>query len=283
MPSKYSLSEEYKKFKSWVALRKVLIDHEGVKTWRYYDFGPREAVPIIFLHGASGTAEVFYRQIVGLCPKGYRMLTVQYPAYSSHDSWIRAFDKFVDELKFPKFHLFGTALGGYLAQCYTKYRGNRILSLLLCNSFCDTQYYSDSNPFSGVLSWTPDFVLKRVLLQDFPEYPVEPEISNSIEFILEQVETLSPDDITSRLSLNCTVGPLVATSLQLDQDRITIIDCIDDFGTPERVRDEVHKLLPDARKAFLKSGGNFPYLSRAQEVNLHIEIHLLHCNYEKMV
>ena len=30
---------------------------------------------------------------------------------------------------------------------------------------------------------------------------------------------------------------------------------------------------PDCRKALLKSGGNFPYLSRPDEVNMHIRIH----------
>jgi len=284
MPSIYSESEELKRFKNWVALRKVLIDHEGsIRTWRYYDFGPREAVPVIMLHGAIGTAEIFFRQLVSLCPKGYRLVAVQYPAYSSHDNWIRAFDKFVDELKFTKFHIFGTALGGYLAQCYVKYRPNRILSLLLCNSFCDTEHFANSNPFSGLYSWTPEFLLKRVLLQNFPDYNVESEIANSIDFMVEQLESVIYEDLVSRMSLNYTVGPLVATSLSLDQSKITLIDCLDDFCTPDRVRDEVHKLFPEARQAFLKSGGNFPYLSRPEEINLYIEVHLRHCDYQIIV
>jgi len=272
--------EEYKKFKSLAALRKVFIDHEGsLRTWRYYDLGPRDAVPLVMLHGDTGTAESFYRQIVTLYPKGYRILTVQYPAYSSHENWTRAFDKFNDEIKLVKFHLFGTSLGGYLAQCYAKYRPTRVLSLILCNSFCDTQYFADMYPFSGILSWSPEFVIKRVLLQNFPTTTQEPGIANSIEFILTQLDTVPSDDIVSRLTLNYSVGPIVATSLQLDQDKITIIDCLDDFDIPEKVRDEVHKLLPEARKAFIKTGGNFPYLSRAEEINLHIEVHLLHCNH----
>jgi len=230
------------------------------------------------LHGASGTAEVFFRQVVSLCPKGYRILTVQYPAYSSHESWTRAFDKFIDEANLVKFHLFGTALGGYLAQCYCKYRPTRILSLILCNSYCDTQHYADMFPLSGLFSWSPEFVIKRVLLQNFPDGSVETEIGHSIEFITEQLNTVPSEDLVSRLSLNYTVGPLVATTLNLPQDRITIIDCFDDFEVPDKVRDEVHKLLPEARQAFIKTGGNFPYLSRAEEVNLHIEVHLLHCN-----
>jgi len=280
MPSVYSQSEDYKRFRSWVAQRKIIIEQEQAqRIWRYYDFGPKEAVPLVILHGASGTAEVFYKQMMSLCPKGYRLVAVQYPAYSTHENWVKAFDKFIDSLKVPKVHLFGTALGGYLAQCYAHYRPGRILSLILCNTFCDTQYYVDNHPFVGIFSWTPDFILKRVLLQNFPDYDVEGEIANSIDFMVEQLETVSQEDLASRLVLNCTLGPLVAQDIPHDS-KITIIDCLDDIALPERVREEVYKFFPNARQALLKTGGNFPYLSRPDEINLHIEVHLRHCNYE---
>jgi len=279
MPSLYSQSEEYKRFRNWVAQRKVIVE-QSAKVWRYYDYGPKEATPLIMLHGASGTAEVFYKQIMSLCSKGYRVVAAQYPAYSSHDQWLRAFDKFVDVLKVSKVHLFGTALGGYLSLCYAQFRPNRVLSIILCNSFCDTQYYADSHPFAGMFSWTPDFILKRLLLQNFPNYVVEVEIANSIDFMVEQLESVIQEDLSSRLLLNCTVGPLVAVDLPLDDTKITIIDTLDDVALPERLRDEVYKIFPNARQALLKSGGNFPYLSRSDEFNLHIEVHLRHNHYD---
>jgi len=280
MPSVHSQSEDYKRFRSWVAQRKIIIEQEQAqRIWRYYDYGPKEAVPLVFLHGASGTAEVFYKQMMSLCPKGYRIVAVQYPAYSTHENWVKAFDKFIDSLKVPKVHLFGTALGGYLAQCYAQYRPGRILSMILCTSFCDTQYYVDNHPFAGIFSWTPDFILKRVLLQNFPDYAVEVEIANSIDFMVEQLETVPQEDLASRLILNCTLGPLVPQDIPHDT-KITIIDCLDDVALPDRVREEVYKFFPNARQAMLKTGGNFPYLSRPDEINLHIEVHLRHCNYE---
>jgi hypothetical protein len=45
------------------------------------------------------------------------------------------------------------------------------------------------------------------------------------------------------------------------------------------VKDEMYKCYPDARRAHLKSGGNFPYLSRADEVNVYLQvIHTFHDN-----
>jgi len=234
------------------------------------------------VHGVNGTAEIFFQQLMTLCPKGYRILSVQYPAYSSHECWIKAFDKFIDTLKVPKIHLFGASLGGYLTQLYVHYKPSRILSLILCNTYCDNQYYVNNCPFAGLLSWTPEFVIKRMLLQNIPDFAVDGEIANSIDFMVELSEAVHTEELVSRLLLKYTAGPVVAPELQIDQTKITIIDCLDDTLHPERVRDEVYKLFPNARQALLKTGGNFPYLSRPDEVNLHIEIHLRNLNYERV-
>jgi hypothetical protein len=44
------------------------------------DFGPREAVPLVCIPGVTGTAESFYKQLVSLGPKGYRVISVRYGA-----------------------------------------------------------------------------------------------------------------------------------------------------------------------------------------------------------
>lgn len=37
-------------------------------------------------------------------------------------------------------------------------------------------------------------------------------------------------------------------------------------------KEEMYKLFPNARRAHLKTGGNFPYLCRSAEVNLYIQV-----------
>ena len=56
--------------------------------FRYYDGGPRKGEVLLCLPGASGTAEIFYKQMLILCPKGYRVVTVQFPPYYTHDDWL---------------------------------------------------------------------------------------------------------------------------------------------------------------------------------------------------
>ena len=48
-----------------------------VQVWRLYDVGPRSvACPIVFLPPLSGTADVFFRQLLSLSSRGYRVLSV---------------------------------------------------------------------------------------------------------------------------------------------------------------------------------------------------------------
>jgi hypothetical protein len=45
-----------------------------------------------------------------------------------------------------KIHLLGSDLGGYLAQLYLQFRPSRVCSLILNNTFCDTQHFADAAP-----------------------------------------------------------------------------------------------------------------------------------------
>ena len=46
----------------------------------------------------------------------------------------------------------------------------------------------------------------------------------------------------------------------------------DECALSQSVKEEMYKCYPDAKRAHLKDGGNFPYLSRADEVNIHIQV-----------
>jgi len=46
----------------------------------------------------------------------------------------------------------------------------------------------------------------------------------------------------------------------------------DESALSHSAKDALYKSYPDARRAHLKSGGNFPYLSRPVEVNLYIQV-----------
>ena len=57
----------------------------------------------------------------------------------------------------------------------------------------------------------------------------------------------------------------------------------DDSALSQEVKDEMYKCYPNAKRAHLKSGGNFPYLSKSLDANIFIQVTilLLHGNIDQ--
>ncbi|KAI2574675.1 SPG21 isoform 13, partial [Pan troglodytes] len=67
------VSPDYNWFRGTVPLKKIIVDDDDSKIWSLYDAGPRSIrCPLIFLPPVSGTADVFFRQILALTGWGYR-------------------------------------------------------------------------------------------------------------------------------------------------------------------------------------------------------------------
>ncbi|XP_062200988.1 uncharacterized protein LOC133903588 isoform X1 [Phragmites australis] len=260
---------DYIYFKSVVPLHKISI---GSKLWRYYDFGPKVVPPLVCIPGIAGTADVYYKQIMSLCMKGYRVISIDVPQIWNHHEWIHSFEKFLDSMNIHHVHIYGTSLGGFLAQIFAQHRPRRVKSLVLSNTFLETHKFAAAMPWSPVVNWTPSFLLKRYLLTGIRDGPHEPFIADSVDFIVGQVETLSRDDLSSRLMLNVNVASV--GSLMLRDSLITIMDTNDYSAVPQLLKDQLNERYPGARRAVLKTGGDFPFLSRPDEVNLYLQLHL---------
>ncbi|CAA0815245.1 alpha/beta-Hydrolases superfamily protein [Striga hermonthica] len=278
MKGVFTAPGDYVYFKSQVPLHKIPI---GSKQWRYYDFGPKVVPPLICLPGTAGTADVYYKQVMSLSMKGYRVISVDIPRVWNNHEWIQAFEKFLDAIDVHHIHLYGTSLGGFLAQLFAQHRPRRVKSLVLSNTFLETASFAAAMPWASIVGWTPSFLLKRYVLTGIRDGPHEPFIADSVDFVVAQVETLSRDDLASRLSLTvdaASVGPLL-----LSDSLITIMDTNDFCAIPQQLKDQVTERYPGARQAYLKSGGDFPFLSRPDEVNLHLQLHLRRVGVEPRV
>uniref|UniRef100_A0A914VSR6 Homeobox domain-containing protein n=1 Tax=Plectus sambesii TaxID=2011161 RepID=A0A914VSR6_9BILA len=88
----------------------------------------------------------------------------------------------------------------------------------------------------------------------------------------QQLEGLTQQQLASRMTLNCFRQRINTSNLQ--RLPTTIVDVFDDCALSRAARDNLRFAYPDAKRAHLKTGGNFPFLSRSAEVDLFIEIHL---------
>ncbi|XP_009473539.1 PREDICTED: uncharacterized protein LOC104021663, partial [Nipponia nippon] len=170
-------------------------------------------------------------------------------------------------------HLFGASLGGFLAQKFAEYthKSPRVQSLILCNSFSDTSIFNQT--WTANSFWLmPAFMLKKIVLGNFASGPLDPEMADGIDFMVDRLESLGQSELASRLTLNCQNSYVEPHKIR--DIPVTIMDVFDQSALSTEAKEEMYKLYPNARRAHLKTGGNFPYLCRSAEVNLYIQVSL---------
>ncbi|XP_068169985.1 maspardin isoform X1 [Antennarius striatus] len=294
------VSPDYNWFRSTVPLRRIIVDDDDSKVWSLYDAGPKSIrCPIIFLPPVSGTAEVFFQQVLALTGWGYRVISLQYPVYWDLMEFCDGFRKLLDHLQLDKVHLFGASLGGFLAQKFAEctHKSPRVHSLLLCNSFSDTSIFNQT--WTANSFWLmPAFMLKKIVLANFAKGPVDSKMAEAIDFMVDRLESLNQSDLASRLTLNCQnsyvephkIKDVAVTIIDVSVEPSRLVhpvphicefsllcgrfEVFDQSALSLEAKEEMYKLYPNARRAHLKTGGNFPYLCRSAEVNLYIQIHL---------
>jgi len=272
--SEISRSQEYLSFRSSIPQRKIIVDDDLTKEWILYEAGPKSVkCPLICFPPASGTADVYFRQILGLSALGYRVIGIEYPIYWTMSEFVEGFRKLLDQLSLDKVHIFGASLGGFLAQKFAQYsfRSQRVASLILCNSFADTVVFQQTN--SAPTFWMmPSMILKKMVMGNYDKKANDPDIADSMDFMVEKLDNMSHNSLASRLTLNC-MNCYVEPQKLKDVD-VTLMDVYDECALSNSVREEMSKCYPNAKKAEMKTGGNFPYLSKSMEVNVFLQIHL---------
>ncbi|CAE7514058.1 spg21 [Symbiodinium natans] len=243
--------------------------------WSYYQAGPaNDTNPLVFLHGTSSTAAAFFYQVMSLSDKGYCVVSAQYPAYAGPDEWCKGFDLFLDSLRYRAVHLVGAGLGGFLAQHFACKHRSRVRSLVLCNSFASTHAFAmRAGTWGSLISLMPTAFLRQAMQDTLPQAGfMEMRAKQAVDWVGQQLNDLSGDDLASRLNLNVNgnqVGPL-----HFENHEVTVLESSGDTMVPEELRQQLKILYKGASFAELKSRGDFPYLSRPDEVTLFVEVHM---------
>lgn len=275
-----SFTQDYQDFKANCPLLRYVDPRNDEFVWEYHQLGSssmKEAC--VFLHGLAGGAAVFFHQLNDIAAKGYRVISVQFPGYHRVTDWVKGFDRFLDEIGLNRAHIFGADLGGYLAQHFAAARPARVRSLMLSNSYIDTDYFADSMvlPVMGVhmLALLPHFVLKKLLLDMLPEVYSEMIVKQACDFMACTLDDLSATDLAARLTLLYTETRV--PKLLIPNESVLILDVSDATVLPKPIRDQIRDKYPGAKLSVLKGGGDFPFLSRAAETAVHILVHMRSC------
>jgi len=115
----------------------AFVDLPDVKLWVTDTGGSGD--PIILLHANTGTSASWQKQVPALTQAGYRVITIDRPGWGKSTvregmpplSVAEDLDALADHLRLEKFHLIGTAGGGYIALDYAAWHPQRLRSLVL--------------------------------------------------------------------------------------------------------------------------------------------------------
>jgi pimeloyl-ACP methyl ester carboxylesterase len=118
----------------------------GVQLWFSDSGGSGE--PVVFIHAATGSSRVWEYQRAAFAKQGYRVITYDRRGYgrSSADpsgpqpgTGADDLNALIDYLKVDRFHLVGTAAGGFVAWDYALSFPKRLRSLTVANSIGGVQ------------------------------------------------------------------------------------------------------------------------------------------------
>ncbi|CDU19714.1 acid cluster protein 33 homologue, putative [Plasmodium yoelii] len=274
---KLSMHEAYKEFCSKHPLKKLSMPKSDL-VWSYYDINSRNEHVIIFLHGICGTAGCYFYQLEKLSNLGFRVISLQYPCYNYLQDWIKNMCNILEYLNIKKAHFFAADLGGYLIQLYAKLYPSKIGSLILCNSYRQTEGFaaiaSIRSIYGKLYTFLPHVLLKKIIIEDYIygdcRYTDLKE-KNSLEFMSNEIDLISASDLGGRISLQ--LSSEIVDSIYANDKCLTVMQTLNNMY-PDSINDDMKKAYPNAKHAIMKSGGPFPYLSRYDEVNMYILIHL---------
>jgi pimeloyl-ACP methyl ester carboxylesterase len=132
--------------RSSAALRESAVDLPGVRLW-YADSGG-SGVPVVFMHAATGSVKNWEHQVGALTAAGYRFIafdrrgwgrTVIEPSGPQPGTAADDLEGLVKHLGIDRFHLVGTAAGGFVALDYAVTFPQRLRSVVMANSIGGVQ------------------------------------------------------------------------------------------------------------------------------------------------
>lgn len=78
------------------------------------------------------------------------------------------------------------------------------MSLMLINTFVDTELFRKQHLYPPALAWLPRFMLQKMMLESFPQESddgFDLETGKSVDFMVEQVESLTQSELASRYGI----------------------------------------------------------------------------------
>lgn len=228
--------------------------------WKYFDIGNVESdFAIVFLHGTTGSKEIFWIQMQSLMSK-YRVISLDLPPIIGVDKLSEGIYEILHRCGIRKIFLVGTSFGGYLAQYYSLKYKEMIQKLVLSNTFITTHLYNQKyRKLLMIEKLIPTFLIRRFMRKGL----LSIEHEQTRDYLLIQLEQhLTKKILISRLKSFITKEVIRKAPI----DQILIIETVEDPLVPKQLQDELREAYPKALvKKFGKEANHFPYLTMSDD------------------
>ena len=216
---------------------------------------------IIFLHGTTGSAEIFWLQLNEL-KKHFRVISVDIPPVNNIFEISKILRVFMQKRGVTTTFLLGTSYGGYLAQAFCSLYPTMIKGAILANTFHNTDYYNEKyNKLIKIQRFIPTFILKSIMKNGLKT--IEHEMTRN--YLLQQLQSkLDKKTLMARLK-----GFINNIQLEKTQvGNILILETIEDPLVPLILQEDLKNTYSIAKvHTFEKQANHFPYLTRSEQYN----------------
>lgn len=240
--------------------------------WTLRDTDPGSGrLPLVMLPGAGATADVFYRAAESL-RKTRRIVTVSYPALDDADKLASGLLSALSAAGIDSFDLFGSSLGGYLAQACAQRAPTRVRRCMFANTFYDASWLQRKVSREAVAATPADVHLANTLAQ---LRTAGEETADKADFKQTMLALVGPQQ-TAEMAKSALLAVLGTTTLaRVDRSAgtIAVLDTEDDPVVDPPTREAMRERYQGSRQFRLATGGHYPALLNPTEFTAALQQH----------
>jgi maspardin len=232
--------------------------------WRYRRTG-NSARPLLMLPGIQGGGSVFFDVALVLGAE-LDLITVTAPPIVDAAAMADAQAEFLRALHIQKADLFGSSLGGYLAQVFSIRHPDVVRQVFLANTFSDPRPFLAKAPSSdSVATQAAEEVMASNLAPVLTIHPTDAgqvAMQTVMRSLVGPVQTA--DEYKARLMTLLESRPI--DRMPFSDDRVVLIDDEADPGILPEMRSLIRDRYGSAWHYMIAGGGHLPAIQRPYSV-----------------
>jgi pimeloyl-ACP methyl ester carboxylesterase len=231
-------------------------------------------IPLIALPGLQGTGDIHYRLALRLHRLKLRTIAITPPA--EPEAWRLAdgLAMLLDKLCLDRVHLYGSSIGGYLAQVFAQRHHERVKVLFIGNSFHDPSISQAKYPtLDRVRAESAQARLDATIARTVKMAVSEPDQAELRDALLAIVgHHQSAEALKARVLCLLTADAIGV--VPIPSSRVVLIDSDDDAAISVQQREGLRRRYSRSSHYAISGGGHYPSILRPEELAESIALHM---------